>query len=85
MALYIVDTPNPDHAIPYLSLDGDALVLLLHDALFIDKERLAGRETYVIDKEVESRGLSAVLPGSFKKVSYSEAVDLIMENRIINF
>ncbi|MGV8119639.1 MAG: DsrH/TusB family sulfur metabolism protein [Candidatus Xenobiia bacterium LiM19] len=85
MALYIVDTPNPEYAFPYISIDEDARVLLLHDALFIDKEKLAGREIYVIDKEVESRGLSDLLPDTVNLVSYDEAVDLIMAHKVINF
>ncbi len=85
MAFYVVDTPDLEYALPYVSIDEDARILLLHDALFIEKDTLTGREIYVIDKEVESRGLSALLPDSFKKISYSEAVDLIMENKVINF
>jgi len=85
MALYIIDTPNPEYVFPYVAIDEDARILLLHDALFVDKDKLAGRETYVIDKEVESRGLSDLLPDNVNLVSYDEAVDLIMANKVINF
>jgi hypothetical protein len=85
MALYIFDAPYHKNGMPYALKDSEAKILLLHDALYIDGALLADKEVYVLTPEVEQRGLSTIIPGSFKKIDYGEAIDLIMANKVINF
>ena len=85
MALYILDKPYCENGIPYAQLDEEAKVLLLHDGIYIDLERLAGKEIYVVEEEAAMRGMAKSLPESIKKIDYSGVIDLILDNRVINF
>jgi sulfur transfer complex TusBCD TusB component (DsrH family) len=85
MALYIFDAPYYKNGIPYALNDNEAKILLLNDALYIDASSIEGREVYVLTSEVAKRGLSTIIPESFKRIDYGEAVDIIMANRVINF
>lgn len=85
MALFIFDRPYCENGIPYAQMDEGAKILLLHDALYIDLEKLSGKELYALQDEVELRGLNEILPESVKKIDYAQVVDLISENMVINF
>jgi sulfur transfer complex TusBCD TusB component (DsrH family) len=85
MALYIFDKPFFENGAPYVQMDEEAKILLLHDALYVDLEKLSGKEIYVIQEELDLRGLGKLLPESVKKVDYAAAIDLIADNRVINF
>jgi sulfur transfer complex TusBCD TusB component (DsrH family) len=85
MALYIFDRPYCDNGIPYALMDEKAKILLLHDALYLNPERLGDREVYVFTREVEERGLQAHLSEKFRRISYDEFIDLVIENKVINF
>jgi len=85
MALYIFDMPYGENGIPYAMMDEKAKILLLHDALYLNPERLGDREVYVFSRQVEERGLQAHLPEKFKRISYEEFIDLVVEQKVINF
>lgn len=85
MALYIFDKPYCDNGIPYVQMDEEGKVLLLQDALFLDIEKIPSKEVYAIDKDVEKRGLGSILQERVKRISYEQAIDLIAENKVINF
>lgn len=85
MALFIFDKPYCENGIPYAQMDEEAKILLLHDALYVNLELLSNKEVFAIENEVQRRGLDTVLPDSVKRIDYPAAIDLIAENRVINF
>lgn len=85
MTLYILDKPYIDSALLYIEMESECKILLLHDALYIDSDRLKGKDVFVINKEVNDRGLERILPMEFKRAGYDEIIDLIVENKVINF
>ncbi|MDQ7821989.1 MAG: hypothetical protein RDV48_04260 [Candidatus Eremiobacteraeota bacterium] len=85
MALYILDKNYGENAVPYLMMDEEAKVLLIHDGLYLDAAKIQGKEVYVFESEVEERGLGAHLPETYKKISYAEAIDLFTTNSLFNF
>lgn len=85
MALYIIDREDGVLASKYVALDPKGKVFLLQDGLYLSPEIFKDKEVYVLADEVTERGLEARLPESYKRTTYSEIVDLLMENSVISF
>ncbi|MFQ5382035.1 MAG: DsrH/TusB family sulfur metabolism protein, partial [Dehalococcoidia bacterium] len=55
--------------------------------VYVDVSALeaAGRPLYAVEKDIEKRGLSGRLPESVHRIGYDDLVDLIVENKVVNF
>ncbi|MDO8673261.1 MAG: DsrH/TusB family sulfur metabolism protein [Dehalococcoidia bacterium] len=85
--LYLIDKPNGESALALAALDGDAKVVLIQDGVYLDSgdANAHGAKVYAIAKDVEKRGLKARIPGFVEVIDYGQLVDLIVDNKVINF
>ncbi len=84
MAVYLVDKPNESVAAAVAALDNDAKVVLIKDGAYIDPSTMPGK-IYVMGDDVEVRGLKGRLAGKAETIDYPQLVDLIVENKVVNF
>jgi len=82
--LYLVDKPNGQIAAEVAKLDDDAKVVLIKDGVYLDPDTLPGK-VYFMEDDVELRGLKNRLAGKAESIDYSQLVDLIVENKVVNF
>lgn len=82
--LYLVDKPNGQIAAEVAKLDDDAKVVLIKDGVYLDPATLPGK-VYVMEDDVELRGLKDRLAGKAESIDYPQLVDLIVENKVVNF
>ncbi len=86
MALYLIDKPYGENGLALAEIDEEAKVVLIQDGVYLNVERLANkREIYAIEEDLRKRGLLNLLPPYIKRISYSELIDLIVENKVFNF
>ena len=85
MSLYVIDREGGEIAASYVALDEKSKVFLLQDGLYLTPELFNNRDVYVLSDEVEERGLNDMLPQNYKKVNYSDIIELIMQNPVISF
>ena len=84
MAVYLVDKPNGDLAAEVAKLDNDAKVVLIKDGVYLDPLTMPGK-VYAMEDDIEVRGLKERLTGKAESIDYPQLVDLIVENKVINF
>jgi len=82
--LYLVDKPHGQMAAEVVKLDDDAKVVLIKDGVYLDPATLPGK-VYVMEDDVELRGLKDRLAGKAESIDYPQLVDLIVENKVVNF
>lgn len=85
MALYLIDKPFGENGLTLAALDDEAAILLLQDGVYLSGSVPDGKVVYAIEEDVEKRGLGGRLPASIQPISYAQAVDLIVENKVVNF
>jgi sulfur relay protein TusB/DsrH len=85
--LYLVDKPFGRNGLNLASLDKGAKVVLIQDGVYLDTASLrqAGVEVYAIQQDLVKRGLSDSVPSQVQVIDYGQLVDLIVENKVINF
>lgn len=68
-------------------VDGDARVVLIQDGVYLDAKEIAaaGKKVYALRKDVEKRGLASRLSSSVELIDYGRLVDLMFEDKVINF
>lgn len=84
MALYLVDKPNGAVAFETAKMDSDPKVVLIKDGVYLDPTQIPGK-VYAMEDDVKHRGLTDRLAGKAETINYSQLVDLIVENKVINF
>ena len=84
MAVYLVDKPNENIAVEVAAMDDDAKIVLIKDGVYLDPSTMPGK-VYVMDDDVEVRGLKDRLAGKAETIGYPQLVDLIVENKVVNF
>jgi sulfur relay protein TusB/DsrH len=84
MTVYLVDKPNESAAVAVAELDNDPKVVLIKDGVYIDPSTMPGK-VYVMGDDVEVRGLKNRLAGKAEMIDYPQLVDLIVENKVVNF
>jgi sulfur relay protein TusB/DsrH len=82
--LYLVDKPNGQIAAEVAKLDDDAKVVLIKDGVYIDPSTMPGK-VYVMEDDVELRGLKARLAAKAESIDYPKLVELIVNNKVANF
>ena len=85
--VYLVDRPSGQNGLDLALVDGEAKVVLVQDGVYLDVASLhvAGAEIYAVERDVEKRGLRHRLPGYINVINYGRLVDLVVENRVVNF
>jgi sulfur relay protein TusB/DsrH len=84
MAVYLVDKPNGAAAAKVAKMDDEAKVVLIKDGVYLDPSSMPGK-VYVMEDDVEVRGLKGRLAGKAETIDYPQLVDLIVENKVVNF
>ena len=82
--LYLVDKPNGQIAAEVAKLDDDAKVVLIKDGVYLDPATMSGK-VYVMEDDVELRGLKERLSGKVEPIDYPQLVELIVNNKVANF
>ena len=85
--LYLLDKPYGENGLALAEIDKDAKVALLQDGVYLNTIAVNknGAAVYAIKSDVEKRGLTGKLPGYVKVIDYGELVDLIVDNKVVNF
>lgn len=84
MAVYLVDKPNGKIAAEVAKMDDEAKLVLIKDGVYLDPSTMPGK-VYVMEDDVEIRGLKERLAGKAESIDYPQLVDLIVENKVVNF
>ena len=85
--LYLIGSTAGRNGLELAKEDSDARVVLIQDGVYLDASFVAqsGRKVYALQKDVEKRGLTSRVPAAVELIDYGELVDLMFENKIINF
>jgi sulfur relay protein TusB/DsrH len=82
MALYLINLPFAKEGLDLAKRDGEAKVVLIEDGVYADASGFS--DVYAVKEDVEKRGVAPRL-GNAKIIDYDELVDLIVENKVVNF
>ena len=85
--LYLVDQPFGANGLALAAQDGEAIVVLIQDGVYLDVSALskAGRSVYAVKRDIERRGLGKHLVDGVKAIGFDELVDLIVAHKVVNF
>ncbi len=93
--LYLIDKEYGENGLRLAANDKDAIVVLLQDGVYINPKFYPSKaKIYAIKQDVEKRGLTGKLssrmitgrlPKDVECIDYYRLVDLIVENKVINF
>jgi sulfur relay protein TusB/DsrH len=86
--LYLIGSEETGrNGLALAKIDNDARVVLIQDGVFLDAKDFAaaGKKVYALRKDVEKRGLGNRLSSSVELIDYGKLVDLIFEDKVINF
>ena len=82
MALYLINLPFAKEGLEMAKRDSEAKVVLIEDGVYVDAS--GAGEVYAIKEDVEKRGVGSRV-GNAKVIDYDELVDLIVDNKVVNF
>lgn len=82
MALYLINLPFAKEGLEMAKRDSEAKVVLIEDGVYVDAGDIG--EVYAIEEDVEKRGVGSRL-GNAKIIDYDALVDLIVDNKVVNF
>ncbi|MEW6007469.1 MAG: DsrH/TusB family sulfur metabolism protein [bacterium] len=82
--LYLVDKPNGENAARVANMDSEAKVVLIKDGVYLNPIDFSGK-LYAMEDDLEIRGLKERLSGKVEPIDYAKLVDLIVDNKVINF
>ena len=84
MALYLCDLPYGKTGLEIAKKDNDAKVVLIKDGVYLNTEGIDA-EIYAMDNDAEKRGMVHRLSGKAELIDYNTLVDLVLENKVVNF
>ncbi len=82
MALYLIDLPFAQVGLDVAKKDSGAKVVLIQDGVYLDTTGI--ENVYAVKEDVERRGVAARL-GNANIIDYDTLVDMIVENKVVNF
>ncbi len=85
MALYLIDKPFGKDGLELAAIDPDAKVVLIQDGVYLDVSAVADKPVYAVAADVERRGVAKHLAAGVRQIDYSELVDLIVADKVLNF
>jgi sulfur relay protein TusB/DsrH len=65
--------------------DADAIIVLIKDGVFLNTQPVQDKKIYAVDEDVKRRGMGARLKDKAEIIGYDKLVDLIMENKVVNY
>ncbi|HHT9120073.1 MAG TPA: DsrH/TusB family sulfur relay protein [Candidatus Hypogeohydataceae bacterium YC41] len=84
--LYLINKEYGENGLKLAEYDGEAVVVLIQDGVYIDPALYPNKaKIYAIKQDVQKRGLNDRLHKRVECIDYSQLVDLIVENKVINF
>lgn len=85
--LYLINKTYGENGLRMARLDDKAQVVLLQDGVYVDVRRFVGskKKVYAVRDDVEKRGLMERVPEDVELIDYAQLVDLIVDNKVINF
>jgi len=84
--LYLIDKQHGKMGFDFARRDSEAIIVLIQDGVYFTAGELPeGAEVYAVKEDVEKRAIGKRLGDKVKLVEYPELVDLLMDNRVINF
>lgn len=85
--LYLINKAYGENGLRIAKLDAEAQIVLLQDGVYVDARRFVGSKAkvYAVRDDVEKRGLVERVPEDVELIGYSQLVDLIVGNKVINF
>ena len=85
MTLYLVDEPHLEIATAYAKIEKGARMVLLQDAVYSALTGKVPGEAYALENDVARRGLGGRVPKSLRVIGYSELVQMMEKERVVNF
>lgn len=84
--LYLIDKQHGELGLKFAAMDDEAKVVLIQDGVYFTAGQLPDvKEVYAVKEDVERRGTGARLGSKVTLVDYGGLVDLLMDNKVINF
>jgi sulfur relay protein TusB/DsrH len=85
--LYLIDRPYGENGLALARIDPDARIVLLQDGVYFHSRFEPGGDlpVYAVHDDLTVRGLDPLVPDHVRRIGYLELVDLIVENKVINF
>ena len=85
--LYLLDKPFGENGMKLAVRDEAAAIVLIQDGVYLDTGSLheAGLNIYAVKRDAEKRGQLNRLSKFVHLIDYGQLVDLIVENKVINF
>lgn len=84
--LYLINKEYGENGLCLAGHDEEAIVVLLHDGVYISPKLYPAKaKIYAIKQDVEKRGLSSKLHKRVECIDYAQLVDLVVENKVVNF
>lgn len=69
----------------YVKMDGDAIVVLIKDGVFLKPDSFGGKKVYAIEDDVKRRGMGDRLKGKAEIINYGTLVDLVFKHKVANY
>lgn len=84
--LFLIDMQHRKLGFEYAKMDDEAKVVLIQDGVYTKGDELPDvPEIYAVKEDVERRAVEKRLGDKVKLIDYDQLVDLIMDNKVINF
>lgn len=85
--LYLINKSYGENGLKLAKLDKEAKVVLIQDGVYLEARHFVGSKVkvYAVRDDVLKRGLTDKIAKDVEFIDYSELVDLIVENKVINF
>jgi len=85
LTVFLVDEPYLDIAAAYAKMEKGVRMVLLQDAAYSALSGKVPGEAYVLESDVTRRGLGGRIPKSLKVIGYPELVQMMENERVVNF
>jgi len=80
-----VDEAHFEVAVSHASLDKEAHVVLIQDAVYPAMSGKVRGRAFALDVDVAKRGLNGKLPRSISIIGFSELVQMMEKEKVVNF
>jgi sulfur relay protein TusB/DsrH len=85
MSIYLCDKPFGENGFRIAQHDPDAKIVLIKDGVYLDTSTISDKPIYAMRDDVKMRGLLNRMGDKITLIDYPELVDLIVENKVMNF
>ena len=85
MTVYLVDEVHLDVAMAHASMDKEAHIVLLQDAVYAALTGKVHGAAFALDVDVARRGLGGKMPRSIRVIGSSDLVQMMEKEKVVNF